>query len=249
MTLFQNFTKTGNYFFRNRSYIPLLFYPLAILIIYLERNTLTLYNNITWSVICFAVSLAGLYVRILVTGYVPDGTSGRNTKEQKADTLNTKGIYSIVRHPLYLGNFLMWFGLILYTEHIWFIILTTLLFWLYYERIMFAEEQFIQDKFGDAFKQWAKNTPAFLPGFRKWQKPELNFSVKKVIRREYRGLYAVIISFALLNFLMNLLNTTEPGISDFWLIVFITGTLLFIIVRILQKTTRILKVQRKINQQ
>jgi protein-S-isoprenylcysteine O-methyltransferase Ste14 len=248
MTLYQNFTQTGNYFFRYRSYIPLLFYPLAILIIYLERNSLTLYNEITWSVVCFIVSLSGLYVRILVTGYVPDGTSGRNTKEQKADTLNTRGIYSIVRHPLYLGNFLMWFGLILYTEHIWFIIVTTLLFWLYYERIMFAEEQFIQSKFGEAYKKWAEKTPAFLPRLSSWKKPELNFSVKKVIRREYRGLYAVIISFALLNLLMNLADKKEFMLSEFWLIVFITGTLLFIVVRILQKTTNILKIQRRINQ-
>ena len=32
-------------------------------------------------------------------------TSGRNTHDQVADSLNTSGIYSIVRHPLYVGNF------------------------------------------------------------------------------------------------------------------------------------------------
>lgn len=43
-------------------------------------------------------------------GQVPKGTSGRNTSQQVADTLSTDGVYSVVRHPLYLGNFLMCMG-------------------------------------------------------------------------------------------------------------------------------------------
>ena len=246
MTLIREFTKTGNYFFRNRSFLPLIFYPLAIVVVYLGRDSLTLYSGLTWSMACFAVSVLGLSVRILVTGYVPDGTSGRNTSRQKADTLNTKGIYSQVRHPLYLGNFLMWLGLILYTEHIWFIVISILLFWLYYERIMFAEEQFVQDKFGDEYDKWAAKTPSFFPKFMKWTKPELRFSFKKVIKREYRGLFAVIISFSFFNALMHYLNHKELQLSMHWLVLLIIGTLLFITVRILKKTTKVLDVKRKI---
>ncbi|MGB8874133.1 MAG: hypothetical protein WCC75_12145, partial [Desulfobaccales bacterium] len=44
-------------------------------------------------------------------GLPPRGTSGRNTQGQVAETLNTTGIYSLVRNPLYLGNFLIWLGL------------------------------------------------------------------------------------------------------------------------------------------
>jgi protein-S-isoprenylcysteine O-methyltransferase Ste14 len=247
MTLIRDFTQTGNFFFRHRSYLPLLFYPLAILVVFLKKDSLELYNMTIWSVACLLISLLGLFVRILVTGYVPDGTSGRNTKAQKADTLNTSGIYSLVRHPLYLGNFLMWFGLILYTEHIWFIIISSLLFWLYYERIMFAEEQFVHGKFGDTYKKWAENTPAFLPRLKGWKKPELSFSLKKVIKREYRGLFAVIISFAFFNFLMNYFQSGTLTISSFWLVALIIGTALFIIIRLLKKTTKILDIQRRLS--
>ena len=35
-------------------------------------------------------------------------TSGKNTAKQIAESLNTSGIYSVLRNPLYLANFLNW---------------------------------------------------------------------------------------------------------------------------------------------
>lgn len=64
---------------------------------------------------CLAVSLAGLAVRIHTVGHAPAGTSGRNTRGQVADTLNTTGFYSIIRHPLYFGNLLISLGIVLLT--------------------------------------------------------------------------------------------------------------------------------------
>ncbi len=56
------------------------------------------------------ISFFGLALRVIVVGHAPYGTSGRNTREQVADTLNTTGMYSIVRHPLYLANYLIILG-------------------------------------------------------------------------------------------------------------------------------------------
>jgi len=59
--------------------------------------------------IAIALSMFGFIIRAIAIGTTPKGTSGRNTKEgQVAESLNTKGIYSMVRHPLYLGNYFMW---------------------------------------------------------------------------------------------------------------------------------------------
>jgi len=113
--------------FRKRSYIPLLLYAVATLVVFLDSEALFHPPDLLWSAICLVISLSGLVVRIMVTGTVPAGTSGRNTKGQLARTLNTRGIYSVVRHPLYLGNFLMWLGLILYVGHIWFWLVAILL--------------------------------------------------------------------------------------------------------------------------
>ncbi|MBI1987594.1 MAG: hypothetical protein HYS70_04535 [Nitrospinae bacterium] len=87
--------------------------------------------DLLWEIGCLLVSMLGLSVRILTSGTVPAGTSGRNTKRQKADALNTTGVYSIVRHPLYLGNYLIALGVSLFPRS-WFLpIIVSLAFILY----------------------------------------------------------------------------------------------------------------------
>jgi hypothetical protein len=130
-------------------------------------------------------------------GHAPAGTSGRNTLGQVARSLNVTGLYSVVRHPLYLGNFLMWLGVSLVPRCWWFTALTVLIFWLYYERIMFAEEGFLEECFGEDYRGWAAATPAFIPKFHTWVKPALPFSLRAAVAREYSGLFAVIAVFTL----------------------------------------------------
>ncbi|MFC2105028.1 methyltransferase family protein, partial [Bacteroidota bacterium] len=209
MSLVEEFDKRGNWFFKYRSIIPVILYPLATIVVILELKQDIKLSELSWSIICLAISLLGLFVRILVIGFTPKGTSGRNTDKQVAETVNTKGIYSVVRHPLYLGNFLMWFGIILYVNNIWFAITCILLFWLYYERIMFAEEQFLKSKFGEQYLKWSMTAPPFFPKLKGWQKADLEFSLKNVLKREYNGLFAVGISFAYLNVLKNYLLTKK----------------------------------------
>ena len=115
MALQEELKTQGDFLFKNRSYLPLI-----ILVIGLSVFIHTEYYEIegpeTWlsenfEFICLGISLLGLYIRIVTVGHTPKGTSGRNTKAgQVADELNTTGIYSVVRHPLYVGNFFMWLG-------------------------------------------------------------------------------------------------------------------------------------------
>ncbi len=115
MALQEELESQGNWLFRYRSFLPLL-----ILVagwgMYLRRVLhpeefplfVSKYELYYW-IVAMAVGLLGLLVRVYTVGYSPKNTSGRNTKVgQVADVLNQTGIYSLVRHPLYLGNFLMW---------------------------------------------------------------------------------------------------------------------------------------------
>jgi protein-S-isoprenylcysteine O-methyltransferase Ste14 len=204
MALQEEFEKQGNWLFKRRGYLPLffLFGGLALYLwrAYLHDNTpnaqYVMYK--TWyETGCLCFSVIGLVIRIFTIGYTAKNTSGRNTSGQLADTLNTTGIYSIVRHPLYLGNYLMWTGLALLTCNAWFVMIYSLIYWLYYERIMFAEEQFLRKKFGDAYLHWAAKTPAFLPNLQKFRRNDLSFSGKKVLKKEKNGFCALFLLFAL----------------------------------------------------
>lgn len=249
MPLREAFERDGNWLFHRRSWLPVLLYPVAIAVMYCyPTSTYRYINSDAWGMLCLVISLAGLAVRALTIGFTPHGTSGRNTDHQVANSLNQTGVYSIVRHPLYVGNFLMWLGLFMFIGVWWFVALCSLAYWLYYERIMYAEEEFLRRKYGAHYVAWARRTPAFLPRFSGWVPAPLGFSLKNVLKREYNGLFAIVISFVVLNDLSHLFVAhhlawaTLVAIDTFWRIVFVLGALVFTVLRTLKKNTHVLDI-------
>ena len=173
MALREEFESSGNWLFRWRSYLPLAFIGVFLLALR-EYEYPGHSENLAhlWEAFCLFVSFLGLGFRIFTIGYTPGRTSGRNTKTQVADTLNTRGAYSVVRNPLYVGNFLMWLGIALFPCLWWLALIYILAFWLYYERIIFAEEAYLRTKFGDEYLSWANSTPVFIPRFNKYRKAD-----------------------------------------------------------------------------
>jgi protein-S-isoprenylcysteine O-methyltransferase Ste14 len=248
MALIEEMDRSGNWLFRWRSFLPILLYVLAAVVIVFQWDTDFPLYNATFAWICLAIALVGQLIRAITIGYTPKGTSGRNTKEgQVAEVLNTQGIYSAVRHPLYLGNFFMWLGIILYVGNAWFSIVCCLLFWLYYERIMFAEEFFLRNKFGQSYLDWSAKTPPFIPAISQWKSSHVDFSLKNVLKREYNGFFAIFISFALVDALKNLIHLDHPHwkqiVHPFWQYAVGISFVIFIILRSLKKYTRVLDVQ------
>ena len=199
MPLQEEFERSGSWLFRWRSYLPL---TLVVVLLMAMKEYRYPGDSETidhlWEGFCLLVSFFGLGIRIATVGHTEQATSGRNTKRQVANSLNTTGMYSLVRHPLYLGNFFMFLGVVLFAHLWWLTLLYILAFWLYYERIMFAEEAFLRKKFDDEYLTWANNTPAFIPRFKNYRKPDAPFSVKKVLRKEYNGFFTIIISMFIL---------------------------------------------------
>lgn len=210
MALLQTFEKTGNFLFKYRGQIPVFIFLIGLPIVYFTNYKCfftalgqeKIFFSLVIPIIAVLISLAGFVVRAYTIGTTPRGTSGRNTDKQVAKQLNTTGIYSIVRHPLYLGNYLMWAGLLVFTANIYLIIIVSLVFWLYYERIMFAEEAYLNSQFGEEFISWSQKVPAFIPAFGKFKKGEIPFSMKAVLRREYTGVFAMVFAYTIIDYWM-----------------------------------------------
>jgi protein-S-isoprenylcysteine O-methyltransferase Ste14 len=196
MLLRERFASDGEWLFRRRGWLPALLVPALIgamwQFVYPAGSE---WLDDLWELSCFGVSCIGLAIRAYAIGHAAPGTSGGNTKIQKAAALNTDGAYSVVRHPLYLGNFFMSLGVILLARSLPLVAIYALAFALYYERIAAAEERFLDGEMGEKFRSWAAKTPAFLPNFRLWRPPSQPFSLKRVLRREYTGVYLLILLF------------------------------------------------------
>ena len=106
MALVDSWEKQGNFLFKYRGQIPVLLFLIAIPFLYYTPDV-NFIVQFYWNVVSVLVSILGFAIRFYTIGTTPKGTSGRNTKEQIAEFLNSTGIYSVVRHPLYLGNYLM----------------------------------------------------------------------------------------------------------------------------------------------
>ncbi len=243
MGLRETYEKQGAFLFRWRSYLPLLIGPLVIAALLDPHYTQRTFGGFAgglWETICILVSFAGLGVRCLVAGYVPRGTSGRNTQTQVAETLNTRGLYSVVRNPLYLGNFLIILGLLLFIQVWWFVVVGTAIFWIFYERIIFTEEEFLRQKFGSSFVDWSLKTPVFIPKFKGWKKPELPYAWKTVLRREHSTQFGMVSALALLGIAADLF--AEPGnrIAPFWWIFWGVSLAVYLVLRFLKKKTHLL---------
>lgn len=195
MPLQEELEVQGNYLFRYRGILPVSILVAGLIVFFIcDPHP---YTYLTWQyeMLCLGISLIGLAIRMLTVAFRFKGTSGRNTEKQVADQLNTSGIYSQVRHPLYLGNFFMSLGLAMLVRNYWFLAIFIGVYWIYYERIMFAEEQFLRKRFGEKYLRWACVTPAIIPAFRKWKKPETKISWWTVVRNEINCLLSLCAVF------------------------------------------------------
>jgi protein-S-isoprenylcysteine O-methyltransferase Ste14 len=243
MLLREEFSKTGDFLFRWRSYLPLLMIVIILLTMpYFQYPGHSEKLDDVWEILCMFISCLGIGVRVFTIGYAPKGTSGTNTRGQVADVLNTTGMYSIVRNPLYLGNFVIWFGISMFFRLWWFSLIVTLIFWVYYERIVFAEEEYLREKFGESYLMWAQKTPLFIPNIRNWRCPEITFSFRKALKNEYKSFFAMIVSYIVLEIVGDVFAKHRLELDGMWLIILSVTSMFYIVTRILKKKTRVLDV-------
>lgn len=249
MALKKELRKQGDFLFKHRSYLPLIIIVVG-LYVYVENQMIAAESGLVqdpwFKFYCLLVCTLGLVIRMVAIGYSADNTSGRNTTVgQVADSVNSTGLYSIVRHPLYLGNFFMWLGIACLTQNFWFVVAFIFMYWVYYERIMYAEEAFLTKTYGTEYTEWAKKTPAFIPDFKKRIKPINTFSWKKIIRQEKAGIlnmFLVIFAFEVIG--ASIVQSGFTFGNRYWLYAFAGSVAWYIIIKAIQKTTGILSADR-----
>ena len=248
MALREDLEKQGAWLFKWRSYLPLLLIPLFAIALKNSKVIERIFGDDIgdlWESIAVIVSFLGLVIRCFTVGYVLRGTSGRNTQSQVAEVLNTTGMYSITRNPLYLGNFVIMLGVTFFIQVWWLALIVWVGFWFYYERIIFTEEEFLRNKFGNEFTSWAQNTPMIIPHFKNWRKPDLAFSFKTVLRREFSTYFAIVSAYFFLEIAMTIFTKKRFSMGNSWLIFFLVSMAIYFTLLIFKKKTHILDVAKR----
>jgi len=246
MLLRDRIREQGNLLFRWRGLVPLLLAPAWLLAVrhheWIELRFGDFIDDL-FDCACVAISVTGLALRVATVGHVPRRSSGRNTRKgQVADTLNTTGFYSIVRNPLYLANGLILTGFLLATGSLWLVAVGLLGCCLHYERVIFAEEAFLVERFGDRYREWAEKTPAFFPRLSLWTPPARPFCWRTALLREYQTTFALVVAFAVKDYLEDWLAHNRIDLELDSTIAVAIAFAAFLVVRTLRKKTRLLKV-------
>ncbi len=148
----------------------------------------------------FCVALLGQTLRAAVVGYAYIIRGGRD-KKVYAEELVTRGFFNHSRNPLYVGNLLILFGLLIIWNAPVAYIIGVPFFVLGYMAIVAAEEAFLRRKFGAEYDAYAARVPRWwvrLGGFRE-SMAGMEFNWRRVVVKEYgSAAYWVAGAFALM---------------------------------------------------
>lgn len=242
MTLAEHFTASGDTLFRWRGYLPLLLLPLFLAAMLDADLPALLPPGLRWAQVAAAlVALGGLGVRVAAIGTAPPGTSERSTVNPRASRLRTTGLYSLVRHPLYIGNTITAVGLAAFTTRWYMPLIVLLLGLLYHERIAAREEAFLEERFGDEFRRWASKVPALVPNPAAYVPPDVPFAWRRVLGREFHGLMAIASVLFVLDVLHWVLATGRIAFDPLWTGVFLASAVVFAVCAILKKATGVFR--------
>jgi protein-S-isoprenylcysteine O-methyltransferase Ste14 len=183
--------KLGNFLFKHRSFTPL---PIIILVFIIFKPLDLGSHNWIINISGLLLSFIGETVRIMAVGFSFEGTSGRESY-LRAENLNVSGIYSLVRNPLYIGNFFMFAGIVaVFANGFAFLVFAFFLIGQYYFVIL-AEENYLQQQYSEQYSEYCQRVRRIIPIFKKYKKNQNPFNLKKVIFKENDSVFNLLVMF------------------------------------------------------
>ena len=108
--------------------------------------------------VCMA--FGGHLMRVWALSHI--GSVSRTT-QLRADRVAKEGPYALVRHPLYVGNWLIACGLFVVARDALLLAVGPLAVLGWYLKISGEEEKFLRERFGEEYEAYARAVPRFFP--------------------------------------------------------------------------------------
>jgi protein-S-isoprenylcysteine O-methyltransferase Ste14 len=148
--------------FSLRSYTPIPF--LLVMVIFAKPTAMSM-------VVGVVVMALGETMRFVGVGYA--GPLTRVTGEVGAPELIVSGPFALVRNPLYVGNMFLYVGVGLAANALfpWLVLVAAAYFYFQYAMIVSLEEEFLEKKFGDVYRNYCASVPRFIPRLSPYRSP------------------------------------------------------------------------------
>lgn len=175
--------KLGEWLFKKRDYtpVPLIVVGVIWMIVFGVRPT----QNTVLAGAAFVI--LGELIRFWGVSFI--GPISR-TRSNKTGNLQDAGPFSVVRNPLYVGNFFLSLGLVVVSNVLWLVPVYILAFAFQYHYIVAWEEWNLTQKFGKEYQDYCKRVPRWFP------RPDLykggSHDFKKALKSERVTVAAIV---------------------------------------------------------
>jgi protein-S-isoprenylcysteine O-methyltransferase Ste14 len=215
--------KIGNFFFRYRNGL----FPLAFGALIFDQSRMW-DNDLAAALIGFLVALSGQVLRALTIGLVYIVRGGRN-RNVYADRLVTQGMFAHSRNPLYLGNLLIIAGVAIAANSTLFLCIGLPFFLFAYRCIIAAEENYLENKFGQEFVEYCQRVNRFIPDFSGFRNTleETEFQWKRLISADYGTIFYWVAGIICV-FGQNV--WLRPDSDTNWQIISVLGSLIVVLI-------------------
>lgn len=170
---------TARFLFKYRSYTPI---PLVPLLAILTKSTEAYF------LAGAAIAALGEGVRIWALRHA--GPKTRSHRKIRVDSLIVSGPYSIVRNPLYIGNFILSLGIGVATGRPVLILPLVIVFVLQYAFIIRAEEEFLAQALGEVYRDYRERVPRIIPSPGIYKAGDRRFPFREILPRELNTITA-----------------------------------------------------------
>ena len=183
----------GNFFFHHRNRVFPLLMLVGVVLVRPRFPAGSYRADLALDVLGVLVCLAGQTLRVIAIGYDYIKRGGKQ-KQIWAGRLVQGGLFAHSRNPLYLGNILIFCGIVLiFSAPIAYAIgIPSVLF--IYACIILAEEKFLRAKFGPAYEDYATRVNRLWPNWTGFSNSinGMVFRWKRVLNKEYGTTFAWI---------------------------------------------------------
>lgn len=229
----------GNFIFhyRNRAF-PLALLSVLILFPPARDGGVDLSDQIKDSA-ALVLGLAGEAIRILTVGLEYIKRGGLN-RQVYADKLVVNGLFAHCRNPLYVGNVMIAFALLLLFDRLAILVVGGVMMMLTYVAIIAAEERFLRERFGAEFEDYCRRANRWLPDFRRLGTTiaSMNFNWKRVFLKESSSFFGWV-TMAFLIDGAEVVGYSWPLRDNEFIAcaaLFVCVAVMFLIIRILKKS-------------